>query len=133
VALGLIGITLQLSSITAFEMLALSRDYEAAAGEAERARPLSAGEATLATYEGTAFQVNYLVGGTLVPLALSALMLRSRLFGKAVALVGIIGAVTGLGLYLPVVGLLLSVLSGVASSSGLYCSASRSRACGIIS
>jgi hypothetical protein len=111
---ALVGIALHLSSITAFEMLALSDRYAAAETDLERSQLIAAGEATLATYEGTAFQLNYFLGGTVVPLIVSAVMLRSPVFGRPVAYVGIVGAIVNLGLYVPTIGLALSVVAGAA-------------------
>lgn len=112
VVFGFLGLGLQLSSITAFEMLALSERYADATSDAEKAVFLAAGEATLATYEGTAFQLNYLFGGTIVPLAISFVMLKSSRFGVAIPYVGAAASLMNLGLYVPSIGLLLSVLAG---------------------
>ena len=113
-ALALLGIALHLSSITSFEMLALSDDYTTATTDAQRTQLMAAGEAMLVRYEGTAFHLNYVVGGTVVPLMVSAVMLRSAIFNKITAWVGMLAAVANLGLYVPTVGVMLSVLAGVA-------------------
>jgi hypothetical protein len=113
-AVGLVGVALHLSSITAFEMLTLSERYAAAETDLERSQLLAAGEATLATYEGTAFQLNYLFGGTVVPLIVSAVMLRSLVFSRMTAYVGIGASIINLGLYVPAIGLTLSVFAGAA-------------------
>jgi hypothetical protein len=110
--LGLIGVVAYLASNTAFEMLNLSNQYAAADTEAERAELLASGWAMLATYQGTAFHASYVIG-SLAGIIVSAVMLRSRAFGKAPAYAGILGNVIGLGLYLPVVGLMVSAASGV--------------------
>ena len=65
----------------------------------------------LATYTGTAFHVNYLLG-SLAGITISAVMLRSNTFGRVTAYAGILGNVVGLGLYVPTIGLFLSVVSG---------------------
>lgn len=110
--IGLIGIALHLSSNTAFEMLSLSRDYAAAATDSERALFLAAGEAMLATYEGTAFHLNYVLG-QLVAIVLGFIMLRTTIFNRTTAYLGIGSNMVGFGLYLPEIGLMLSALSGV--------------------
>jgi len=109
-ALGLVGIAAYLSSNTAIAMLFLSQQYAAATTEAERFQLVGAGQAMLATYTGTAFQVNYVVGSVVLVMT-AIVMLRSKIFSKATAYVGILASVIGLGLYVPRVGLFLSIAS----------------------
>ncbi|MHB1132184.1 MAG: hypothetical protein ACYC4L_07305 [Chloroflexota bacterium] len=109
---ALVSTVLHLTSNTAFEMLALSQGYAAAAGEAQRAALLAAGEAALAAYYGSAFHVSYVLG-YLAKLAIGVVMLRVPAFGRATAWLGITAGVVGLGNYLPAIGLLLSILSVV--------------------
>jgi uncharacterized membrane protein YeaQ/YmgE (transglycosylase-associated protein family) len=100
--LGLVAVVAYLSSNTAFEMLDLSNQYADADTDTERAELLAAGRAMLVTYGGTAFHAYYIIG-SLAGIIVSAVMRRSRAFGKAPAYMGILGNVIGLGLYLPVV------------------------------
>ncbi len=100
------------ASNTAFELLALSNRHAAAATEAERAMLLAAGEAMFATWEGTAFHLNYIVG-QLAGIILGVVMLRSHLFGRVIAYLMIGGNAVGFGLYLPVIGVALSAGSGI--------------------
>jgi len=109
-ALGLVGIAAYLSSNTAFAMLFLSQQYATATTEAQRSQFVAAGQAMLATYAGTAFQVNYIVGAFVMVMT-ALVMLRSKLFSKATAYVGILASVIGLGLYVPRIGIFLSVAS----------------------
>jgi hypothetical protein len=95
-------------------MLDLSSQYGEATTQAEKDHLVAAGEAMLATYEGTRFHLNYILGGTLVPALLSIVMLQSNVFGRPVAYIGIFAAILNLGLYLPASGLVLSVFSGLA-------------------
>lgn len=111
VGLGLLSMAIYFASNPALEMLALSGRYAAAATDAERALWIAAGEATVVRYQGTAFHTSYVLGsiaGTLV----SVPMLRSPVFGRVAGWAGIVGNVVGFGLYLPVVGLALGVVSG---------------------
>jgi hypothetical protein len=64
---------------------------------------LVAGQAVLAAWQGTAFQVAYLVG-SIVGIAIGVVMLRSDIFGKMTAYTGILGNAIGLGLYVPTIG-----------------------------
>jgi len=60
----------------------------------------------------TAFHVNYLFGGAAL-LTISFIMLRSNIFSKATAYVGIITNIMGFTLYVPKIGILLSIISVV--------------------
>ncbi|MGE5378276.1 MAG: hypothetical protein ACM3XO_24720 [Bacteroidota bacterium] len=99
--LGLIGITVYMASNQAFAMLALSQHYAAATTSAEQSNLLAAGEALLAEnnpgflYQGTGIYLSlFLV--LLAGLIISIMMMRSRVFGKATAIMGILA--NGIGL-----------------------------------
>jgi len=109
-ALGLAGLVLFIASNPAFQMLSLSDQYAAATTDAERATLLTAGQVMLAGWQGTAFQTAYVIG-SIAGIAISAVMLRSVLFGKVAACAGILANVIGLGLYVPVVGIYITVFS----------------------
>lgn len=109
-ALSLVGGVLFVVARPAFEMLNLSQHYAAAATGAQRAAILAAGEAAAAAFDGTAFQVSYVLG-SLGGLILSAVMLKSRLFGKTAAYLRIASSVLDLGLFIPVIGLYISIFS----------------------
>ena len=110
--LGLIAVTLYCVSREAtFTMLALSDQYAAATNEAQRSMFLAAGQTLLAIYNGTAFDIYYVLGA-LGGLITAAIMLRSSTFSKLTAYVGLV--MSGLMLIPPTVGavgLLLSLLS----------------------
>ena len=59
----LVGLAVYFASNTAFSMLTLSQQYAAATTDAERSLFLAAGQAMLALYTGTAFNVSYLLSG----------------------------------------------------------------------
>lgn len=109
-ALGLAGVVALFASNTAFEMLYLSDGYAAATTEAERSMFLAAGQAMLATYSGTTYQVSYVLG-SISGIILSAVMLRSSAFGKVTGYVGIFSFAFGLGLYVPEIGTYLALIS----------------------
>lgn len=111
-ALGLVSIVLFIASNPAFAMLSLSNQYAAATTEAQRAVFLAAGETMLVTWQGSAFQVSYVLGSIAV-IILSAVMLRSELFSKATAYLGVLANVIALGLYVPVIGIYISIFSVV--------------------
>lgn len=110
--LGLVGIAAYFASNTAFNMLTLSDQYAVATTEAQRAALLAAGEAMLAMYSGTAFIVSNLVGSVAM-IVISVVMLRSSIFGKAIAYLGILGNVLGMGLFVPTIGIYLALVSVV--------------------
>lgn len=87
-AAALIGLAAYYASNTAFEMLALSRQYALATTEAQRTALLGAGEAMLAIYKGTAFNVYYVLNAVAL-LVLSFVMLRSGVFSKTTAFLGL--------------------------------------------
>ncbi len=111
-AIGLVGTTLFFASREAtFGMFSLSNQYAAATSDVQRAMFLAAGQALLTIYNGTAFDLSYILGGIVI-LIFSIVMLQSNIFSKATAYVGI---VMGILMLVPptvgTIGLLLSLIS----------------------
>jgi len=79
--LCLVGIAVYYASNTAFDMLAVSRQYWVAGDEVRRTALLGAAETLLATYKGTAFDVYYVLNGVML-LILAVVILRSQVFSK---------------------------------------------------
>ena len=109
---GLVGIVLYLVSREAtFSMLSLSEQYAAATTEAQRSMFLAAGQTMLTIYNGTAFDLSYVLGGVVI-LIISVVMLHSNIFSKATANVGIL---MGILMLIPPtvgpIGLILSLIS----------------------
>jgi hypothetical protein len=103
-AFGFVGIAVYFASNQAFSMLSLSDQYAAATTDAQRSAFLAAGEAMLAinnpgaTYQGTGIYIGlFLV--TLAGLIVSIVMLRSSIFSRATATVGILAHGFGLGYF----------------------------------
>ena len=118
-SLMLLGTALSAASILRFliatpalSMLVLSQQYAAATNGGEREGLLAAGQALLSCWQGTPFQVGYIVG-TLGMLLVAWVMLGSEIFRKAAGYVGIAASVIGFGLYVPKIGVLLSIFSVV--------------------
>jgi uncharacterized protein DUF4386 len=105
-----IGVVAFIAARPAFEMLHLSHGYASAVTETERAIFLAAGEAKLAAFNGTAFHVSYLLG-SLSGLIISIVMLQSSTFSKATAYIRIASSICDLGLYLPGIGIYVSIFS----------------------
>jgi hypothetical protein len=110
-ALGFVGLVSIVLARPILEMLALSDQYAAATGT-DKATYLAASEAVLSLFHGTAFHAHYLLGSASLLIS-SFLMLRSDLFGRVTAWAGIVTNLVVLGLYVPVVGVYLSLLSVV--------------------
>lgn len=108
--LTLLGVMCFIAARPAFEMLYLSQAYAAAQNDAQRAMLLAAGEAKVAAFHGTAFYINYILG-SLTGLIISLVMLQSTLFSKKISYVRIASSVCDFGLFLPVVGMFISILS----------------------
>ena len=90
-ALGLTGVGVYFASNAAFSMLFLSGQYTAAATEAQRQAHLAAGQAVLAYGKGTGVHTSFLLIAV-AGLMTSSLMLRSGLFSRATAHMGILAA-----------------------------------------
>ena len=98
--LGFVGIALYFASNTAFSMLSLSDHYAAVTTDAQRSGLLAAGQAALtglAATQGKGLQVSFALNA-IAGLIISVVMLRSTIFGKVIAAVGIVGNVLELGL-----------------------------------
>lgn len=93
--LGLVGVATYFASTSAFEMLSLSDQYAAATTEVEKSIFLIAGQVMLANWQGTAFDVAYVLEGVAL-LIIGVVMLRSTIFSKVTARVGIVLGVMSL-------------------------------------
>jgi len=108
--LSLTGVMCFIAARPAFEMLQLSSGYAAAGTDAQRAMFLAAGEAKLATFHGTAFHISYILG-SITGLIISFIMLKTNIFSKATAYVRIASSVCDFGLYVPTIGIYISIFS----------------------
>lgn len=108
--LGLIGIACYYPSNPAFEMLTLSNQYFQALPE-QQTIYLAAGEALMAGYTGTAFDVYYVLS-TICLLLFAYALVKSQKFKKSV---GLWGLASGLFMIIPssagVLGMIFSLLS----------------------
>jgi hypothetical protein len=96
-SLTFVGILIYVVSNTAFSMLSLSSQYASATTDAQRSTLLAAGQAVLA--EGDPGAINSGTGGYISLLLLaaaglttSAIMIRSRIFNRATAYIGIVAS-----------------------------------------
>jgi len=103
---------LYLATNPAIGMLNLSAQFAGATNEAQRNALLAAGQSLLATWEGSGWEAAYFLG-SIAPIIISVVMLRSRHFRKATAYLGILANVVALGIYIPTVGIYISIFSVV--------------------
>ncbi len=97
--LGLIAAALIVPARPIMEMFSLGNLYSAS-GEAARGQLLAAGDALHALFNGTGWAANTVLGGISLLIS-SILMLRSPIFGKAAAWVGIVTNVAVLLFFIP--------------------------------
>jgi hypothetical protein len=103
---GLVGIAVYFASNQAFSMLSLSDQYAAATTDAQRSAFLAAGEALLAITQGSGILLSLflvLLAGLITSLAMLRSSMRSRVFGRATAYVGILANASGLGYFVALV------------------------------
>jgi hypothetical protein len=96
------------------ELVILSDQYAAATDADQKIRLLAAREVLRTQLDGTAWIMQtafFMISG----LVNSALMLRTRFFGKATACLGIVNSAIGLGFFLPGIGLLFLFLNTIGS------------------
>jgi hypothetical protein len=110
--LGLLGLVCLVPARPIPEMFALSDQYAAATTDAQRAIYLAAGDAMLTHFHGMAYHAHYILGSASLLIS-SFLMMRSDTFSKATAYVGIVTNIAVFGLYVPEVGVWISMLSVV--------------------
>jgi hypothetical protein len=109
-ALGIASSLAFVMARPAFEMQTLSAGHALASTDAQRAVYLAAGEGMLAVFHGTSFWTSYLLG-SLSGLVLAAAMLRTRQFGTAAPYLRIGSSVFDFGLFVPGIGLFISLVS----------------------
>jgi hypothetical protein len=116
--LAVAGIAVVIATDKTYAMMYLSERYAAATADAQRSLLLAAGEAALASANGTGGGAN--LGGLLAEgaaLIFSVIMLRSSVFGRVTAYLGIIGH--GLDVARIVVSLVFVPLAGLSFASGI--------------
>ena len=109
--LQLLAIAAYVASNPALEMLTLAEQHASAASDARREQLLAAGEATMATWTGTAFVTSYLLSA-IATLVASITMLRSHAFSRATGIIGVVyGALSLVPSNAGTLGLVLSLAS----------------------
>lgn len=86
-----VGMAAYMASNTGFEMLSLANAYEAAADTAGRTALLGAGEAMLAVFTGTAFDIYYVLNGIALFVFAGAVYASDR-FSRATGVWGLLAA-----------------------------------------
>jgi hypothetical protein len=95
-ALSAASIICFLVATPALNMLYLSQQYASATTAVDREGLRAAGQAVLSDWLGTPYQVGYVLG-SIDMLLVGLVMLRSQIFSKATAYVGIAASVVGFG------------------------------------
>jgi hypothetical protein len=112
--LGLIAVPMLLAARPVTEMVMLSEKYATATTEVLRSQYLAAGDALLEHFSGTAWLIEsfcLILSGLIFAL----LMLRSSVFGKTTAYVGIATSLVGFGFIIPIIGPLLFFVNTILS------------------
>ena len=107
---GIIGVILWLTVRPIAEITLLSERYAAATSESARSQYLTAGETLSTLFNGTAWMLSQIF----IPISYfisSLLMLRSKVFNKAEAYLGILLKPTGIGILIPGVGAAIGIVS----------------------
>lgn len=110
-AFAFVGMVAYIAANPAFSMLSLSHQYADATTDAERTALLGAGQAIIANWTGTAFNVAYFMGA-LFAIIVSLVMLRSNVFSKATGYAGLaMGVLTLVPASAGTVGIVFSLLA----------------------
>lgn len=107
---GLIGAVAFFASRPAFDMMYLGGKYYDAMAQSDKAMILAAGEAVYASFHGTLSHLGY-VFMAVAPALISVVMMRSGIFSKATAYMGILSNLISLGIYIPEIGIYLGIVS----------------------
>lgn len=92
VFLGILGICAYFASNRAYEFLNLSNQYYLAETISQKTILISAGQALLLGWQGTAFLIYYILNGMALIL-ISWVMLKNPIFGKTTAVIGLIAGI----------------------------------------
>jgi len=112
---GLMGIGLWLTARPLAEMVYLSDQYAAATSDVVKTQYLAAGEALNALFNGTAWLLSQVFIGVSYAIS-SLLMLRSQVFSRATAYVGIVLAIAGFSIGVPGIGTLMALLGTIGAA-----------------
>ena len=118
VGLAFAGVAVVIATDKTYAILYLSEQYAAATTDAQRSLLLAAGESAIASSNGTGAGAN--LGGLFAEgaaLITSVIMLRSSIFGKATAYLGILGH--GLDVARIIINLVFVPIAGLAFASGI--------------
>ena len=115
--LGLMGLVLLVPALPIVEMIDLSNQFTTATTAIQQSQILAASKATLAQFHGSAFYAHYILGSLSLLLS-SLIMLRSDLFSRGTAYLGIVTNIVVFGFFLPVTGIISRSFRLSATSSG---------------
>lgn len=110
--LSLVGVAAFIFARPVIEMLFLSSQYAAATTDMQKSMLLATGEGMIAIFNGTSFHVSYILG-SISGLIISTVMLKSNIFSKSTAYIRIASSVLDFGIYVPKIGIFISMVSVV--------------------
>jgi hypothetical protein len=113
-ALGLVAVTAMIAARPILEIFTLSSLHTSAGTDVEKSLYLVAGESLLVHFHGAAWHISMFLGA-LASLINALLMLRSQLFGRTLAYIGIVTFTIGALFWVPVLGLIFLFLSMLGS------------------
>jgi hypothetical protein len=111
---GIFSCVMILTARPIAEMFSLANQYSAATTDTARFQYLAAGEALTAAYNGTTWMLYIFMFGVWEFIT-SLQMLRSHLFGKNTAYLGLV-LCTGMGFFIPMIGTALLLVTSLVSS-----------------
>jgi hypothetical protein len=108
--LGFISIITLIQSRPIFELLNLVDQYKLATTDIEKTEIVSAFKALLALFNGTASNISYLCGNCSL-LIYSIMMIKSNIYSKSTAYVGLVANTLAFTYYIPQIGAYISIIS----------------------
>jgi hypothetical protein len=112
--LGLVAVTAMIAARPVFEIFTLSALHASAGTEMDKGYYLVAGESLLVQFHGAAWHISMFLS-PLASLMNALLMLRSQVFGRTLAYIGIVTFSIGALFWVPSVGLVFLFLSMLGS------------------
>lgn len=107
---GFIGFMALINARPIMESLQIANQYQVAGSAVQKERILASFNALLEYYHGTSFTIHYAIG-TLSLLLSSIVMLKSEIYSKSTAYIGIATCIFTFSYYVPVIGTYLSLVS----------------------
>jgi hypothetical protein len=112
--LGLVGVAAMIAARPVLEIFTLSGLHASAGTDVDKNFYLLAGESLLVQFHGAAWHISMFLDA-LASLIMALLMLRSQLFSRPLAYIGIVTFTMGIFFWVPILGLMLLFLTMLGS------------------